>query len=375
MINLDKYSEIIIWGACVSPNELCTDATSSGYAIEKLYNLLQSNGYAEKILFFVDSNRMLWGKRQYGKEVEDTRRILDYPDALVIINSISQLAIIRAMEDIQASNDCLIIPYYFYHGIIGRPYNNLYAKEHISAYKDEIEGLFYTKDEHTRRYLDIIFKLREKAEDDLYTKEFYSGTGEKLSYFCDEELAPRRGEVTFIDVGAFRGDSIEPVRKMYKNRLKKCIAFEPDKNSISDLQAYVYKKDLTEMVYIYPYALGNENKIINFKVAGETSLIAEDGDIQIEQKIFDELSDIEIIGEVMVKMDIEGAELDALKGMEKMISKYQPYMAICLYHKEDDLYDIPKYLHTLCPNYRFYIRGGWHLECWAVPERHFNETV
>lgn len=371
MVNLDKYREIIIWGACFSSDELGNNATSPGYAIEKLYNLLQSNGYAEKIIFFVDSNRTLWGGEQYGKDVKDPSEILDFPDALIIINSISQLAILQSMEDMHASNDCLIIPYYFYHGVIGHPYDNIYAKEHILEHKGEIKDLFYTKDEHTRRYLDIIFELRERAEDDLYTKEFYSGTGEKLDYFCDEELAPKEG-VTFIDVGAFRGDSIEPVRKMYKNRLKKCIAFEPDQNSISGLKAYVNDNDLTELVDIYPYALGNENGIIQFKASGETSLITENGDIQIEQRRFDELSDIELIGDVMVKMDIEGAELNALKGMEKMIIKYQPYMAICLYHKEADLYDIPKYLHTLCPNYRFYFRGGWHLECWAVPGRHFK---
>ena len=370
MVNLDKYKEIIIWGACVSPNELGCNATSLGYAIEKLYDLLQSNGYADKVIFFVDSNRTLWGKKKYSKEVKDTREILKHPDALVIINSISQLAIIQSMEEMHAVNDCFIIPYYYYHGLLGQPYDVLHAKEHMLAHKEEIENLYYTNDERTRRYLDIIFKIREKAEDDLYTKDFYSGTGENLSYFCDEELAPRGG-VTLIDVGAFQGESIEPVRKMYKSRLKKCIAFEPDENSISGLQAYVHNNSLTELVDIYPYALGNENKTIKFKAAGTASLITEDGDIQIEQKIFDELSDIELIGDVMVKMDIEGAELDALKGMEKMIKKYQPYLAICLYHKEEDLYDIPKYLHTLCSNYRFYFRGGWHLECWAVPERHF----
>lgn len=371
MKNLEKYNEIIIWGACLAPDELGTNATSPGHAAEKLYNLLERNGYAEKIIFFVDSNEMLWGKLQYGKEIKSTIKILDHPDALVIVNSISQSAIIQAMNDMHALNDCLLIPYYFYHGVIGHPYDNAYAREHILRHKHEIENLFYTYDEHTKRYLDIILELREKAEDDLYTKEFYSGTGENMDYFCDPQLAPK-SDVTLVDVGACQGESIEPVRKMYKSRLKKCFAFEPDQNSRLALQTYVQNNGIEELVDIYPFALGRESKIIKFKESGATSLVTEDGDVELEQKRFDELSNIEFTGDVMVKMDIEGYEMEALKGMEQMIKKHQPYMAICLYHKEDDLYDIPKYIHALYANYRFYIRGGgWHLELWAVPERHF----
>ena len=106
---------------------------------------------------------------------------------------------------------------------------------------------------------------------------------------------------------------------------------------------------------------------------GSTSQQAETGGVEVEQKAFDSLQGLDIHGDVMVKMDIEGAELDALKGMENFIKTVQPYLAICLYHKEADLYDIPAYIKGLCQGYRLFIRGGWHLECWAVPERHFNK--
>ena len=51
MINLDKYEEIIIWGACLSMNDIETPATSHGYAVEKLFHLLESNSYEDKIVF------------------------------------------------------------------------------------------------------------------------------------------------------------------------------------------------------------------------------------------------------------------------------------------------------------------------------------
>jgi FkbM family methyltransferase len=56
-----------------------------------------------------------------------------------------------------------------------------------------------------------------------------------------------------------------------------------------------------------------------------------------------------------IKMDIEGFELSALKGAANTIEKYRPKLAISLYHKKNDFIDIPVYLNTLFPFYRFYL--------------------
>ncbi|WP_289181075.1 FkbM family methyltransferase, partial [Helicobacter japonicus] len=55
-----------------------------------------------------------------------------------------------------------------------------------------------------------------------------------------------------------------------------------------------------------------------------------------------------------IKLDIEGAELNALKGGAKSIKKFRPKLAICLYHSYADYVDIPIFLHELLPNYEFY---------------------
>lgn len=370
MKDLSKYSQIIVWGAAFSPENETGDATSHGYAADKLYKLLDENGYTEKFLFYADSNTKLYGKKRFGLEVKSPTEILQYPEALIIINSLSMKSILKAMEQMEIKNECLIIPYYFYHGVLGQPYDNFAAQKQIADCRDSILQLYELSDQQTKTYLDIIINLREKGCDDLYEKDFYNGTGENQGYFCDANLAPK-GDVSFIDVGAFQGESIEIIKQFYGDRLKKCIAFEPDSRSMQDLQRYISENQLEEKTVIFPYALGSEDKIVHFQETGSTSQQSEEGGAEVEQKAFDHLQDLEVVGDVMVKMDIEGGELEALKGMKKFIKNKQPYLAICLYHKEADLYEIPNYIKSICPDYRLYIRGGWHLECWAVPERHF----
>ncbi len=72
-----------------------------------------------------------------------------------------------------------------------------------------------------------------------------------------------------------------------------------------------------------------------------------------------------------VKMDIEGAELDALQGARETITRHAPVLAICLYHRPDHLWEVPLYLKGLRPDYRLYLRrygeDCWEQVLYAVP--------
>lgn len=368
MLDLKKYNEIIIWGASMPPNEI-EIATSHGRAIERLLEMLQKKGACDKVIFIVDSNKKFIGKSRLGYEIKSPEEILKHPDALVIINTVSICAIQNALTKLGAINDYAIIPYYLYHGTVDHPYLNETAKEDMLQHKEDIVDLYCMEDEITRKYMNIIIELRERGEDDLYPPEFYENTGKIINYFCDIELAPK-GDITYIDVGAFDGDSIEPVRKFYGDRLKKCIAFEPDARLFSRLSEYVYNHKMESISTLFPYALGDEEKTTAFSSMGEVGQVSESGGIVIQQKKFDNLQ-LDIVGDAMVKMDIEGFELNALKGMQTFIQENKPYLAICIYHRERDLYEIAQYIRSLNADYRLYIRGGWHLECWAVPQSHF----
>lgn len=57
-----------------------------------------------------------------------------------------------------------------------------------------------------------------------------------------------------------------------------------------------------------------------------------------------------------IKMDVEGAELAALQGAQHVIRKQHPKLAICVYHKPEDIIDIPSYILSLDPGYRLFLR-------------------
>jgi hypothetical protein len=58
-----------------------------------------------------------------------------------------------------------------------------------------------------------------------------------------------------------------------------------------------------------------------------------------------------------ISMDIEGAELRALKGAYQTIVKSRPTLAICVYHSVDHLWAIPRYINELGLGYRFWMRN------------------
>ena len=58
-----------------------------------------------------------------------------------------------------------------------------------------------------------------------------------------------------------------------------------------------------------------------------------------------------------ISMDVEGSELEALRGAETLMKDSRPDLAICVYHALNHIWDIPLYLNDLCLGYKFYLRN------------------
>lgn len=157
-------------------------------------------------------------------------------------------------------------------------------------------------------------------------------------------------EEIFVDAGAFDGDTIEGFIKWVNGEYSKILAFEPGE---SQYQNMVKKYGDNEKIQCYQAGLWNESTNIKFLDDGTTgATICEDGDTEIQLCKLDDFIDEKI---TFIKMDIEGAEIEALKGARKVIRKYRPKLAICLYHKPADLWEIPLLVKEILPEYKLYV--------------------
>ena len=73
-----------------------------------------------------------------------------------------------------------------------------------------------------------------------------------------------------------------------------------------------------------------------------------------------------------IKMDIEGAEINALIGAYKIIQDYRPVLAISVYHKPEHLFQIPMLIRAFMPDYKLYLRHYRECSvsetiCYAIP--------
>jgi hypothetical protein len=68
-------------------------------------------------------------------------------------------------------------------------------------------------------------------------------------------------------------------------------------------------------------------------------------------------------GNIFIKMDIEGSEMEALKGAASTIKNRKPCLAISVYHKPEGIVTIPAFLQNLVPEYKFYLRHDCLVNC------------
>lgn len=188
-------------------------------------------------------------------------------------------------------------------------------------------------------------------------------------YFPSDVVSLGTNEV-FLDAGAYDGDTLKDFTSRTNNKFIKYLALEPDPVNYQKLQqvSSSYKDGIVE---VFPYAVGVENTTLKFDATGGAGAgFSKDGSIEVECKRVDDF--FYDYKPTYLKFDIEGAELDALKGSEKTIETYRPKLAVCIYHLPDDLWRIFIYLHKTFPFYSFFTRthqfDGLDFVLYAIPK-------
>lgn len=205
-------------------------------------------------------------------------------------------------------------------------------------------------DEVSRRALDEFITQKRTG---AYAKSFSPAR----QYF-DDDIIRLGDDETFIDCGACRGeDTLEFLRRMSLHghgTYAKVYAIEPDKENAGVLKEHL--ADECGRVDVIEAAVGDVAGVIRF--AGglcDQSRQSEHGNIEIPVQTIDNL-----IGNgpaTFIKMDIEGAELAALKGGKGTILRCHPHLAVSVYHRPGDLFAIFDFIRDVDARYAFHFRN------------------
>lgn len=214
---------------------------------------------------------------------------------------------------------------------------------------ESFQVLFNTlQDELSHRTL--LAYLNQKISADY---KYLDPVKQPFQYF-DPEINKMSEHEVFVDCGAYDGDTalnfIQALQKRGYKSYDEIISFEPDPDNFRKLKA----RNLENHTCI-PRGVSDSQKTLRFSQDDISSRCAESGEIIVEVDSIDHVMDGRRV--TMLKMDIEGAELDALHGAKETIQKYKPLLAVCVYHRREDLLTIPQYIKSLVPEYRLFLRA------------------
>lgn len=167
---------------------------------------------------------------------------------------------------------------------------------------------------------------------------------------CDEN------EV-MVDLGAYIGDSALAYIKNY-GKYKKIYCYEISQESLTKMRQNL---SLYENITIRNVAVGAEEGTMYFKKGAfdSSNQVSDSGDIPVRIVTLDEDIQEPV---TLIKMDIEGSELDAIEGAVGHIKNDRPKLAICTYHNNHHIWEIPRRLKEINPDYKLYMRynGDWN---------------
>jgi FkbM family methyltransferase len=179
-------------------------------------------------------------------------------------------------------------------------------------------------------------------------------------YFGVHEFSLGIGD-TIVDAGAYVGDTVEEYIKRSCCMIK-IYAFEPYHAVLDNLKKRVSRLYMEYplsdgQIEIIPAGVGSETKSCSYSFINQSMLQTDEhGGLTLPLYSLDDFFNDKPPFTIL-KADIEGGEMDMLKGAREMIKRHKPKMTICIYHSPQDFAQIAEYIRSLVPEYRLFVRS------------------
>lgn len=329
-----------------------------------------------KPLFIADDTPAKQGTSMEGIMIQPLSSVLDIqaPYALIVTMMNPDMNFYSVREQLHAKGiehvfSFLELSFLFPEDLL--PYFHFDVKENLLKDSDDIKKAY------------ALFSEEQSQQVFCDNLEFRLGldfkvirTGDKDDYF-PQSIIDIPDRAVFFDCGAFDGDTVRSFLKR-KQDFDQVFAFEPDPENFNKLLLFGSGLDseVAKKVHVFNHGLDAGHRFLRFNSLNNmASAISEAGNVVIQTMGLDEffypmLKDYD--GKIFIKMDIEGAEPQALEGCRELISSKSPCLAISIYHNPNDLWRIPLYIHSVNSNYTFLLRqhgnDSMDLVLYAIPK-------
>lgn len=321
----------------------------------------------QSVAAYLDNNPSQWGRHADGAPISGLDQALDRSLPVIIGTTRFPFTL---TEQLKAAGFQFVIPYPVMTLVdperftVEIPYIDTYEDIARNRHKYLSEYLNYG-DDRSRAVLDALLKYRLTL-DSRVIKGHFEDEGEQ--YF-DRNLIKYGPREVFVDAGGFDGQTTLNFLRRAATAETHVYYFEPDpelmarsreafgeRNGITCFQAGAFSREGT----VTFSATGTTNGAIGGaagSVGGVTIAVKRIDDVVTEPATF-------------IKMDIEGAEFDALRGAKEQIGLHTPRLAIAAYHKGGDIWQLGEQIRDLNPSYqldlRHYTEGGLETVVYAI---------
>ena len=199
------------------------------------------------------------------------------------------------------------------------------------------------------QYRDVVKQILECGINESFILILGKAAEEK-QYFDLPYLKFSDNEV-FLDIGGYVGETTEQFAKLVDNKYESIYVMEANKKLACECRD---RLSALKNCRIIEKGCWSCTTTLGFKPNGEGSSVVEENNDIIETISIDEMLDGKRA--TYIKMDIEGSEYEALIGAEHTIKKYKPKLAISVYHKRGDIWQIPMLLLSYNSDYKLYLR-------------------
>lgn len=174
----------------------------------------------------------------------------------------------------------------------------------------------------------------------------------------------------YVDLGAYRGDTIEEFLKITDSEFDGILALEPDIKNYKKCIEYINSlpEDIKIKIRVLNMASWDKKDILKFDGEGgrNSTLVPQ----KVKKITAVEATDLDSVlnGELcsFVKMDVEGAEAETLNGMKNTICACKPKLIVSAYHKTPDIFELPLLIKSLCGDYKIFLRHHTYIPDWET---------